>query len=122
MANSADFVAFVLEQMALFGPVSARRMFGGHGLYVDGLMFALIADDRLYLKSDATLQPEFAKRQLAPFSYQRAGRTATIMSYHEAPPEVFDDRSEMLAWARLAHAAALRARAKPLAGKRPQPR
>lgn len=122
MTNSADFVAFVLDQMGLFGPVNARRMFGGHGLYFDGLMFALLADDRLYLKTDAATQPDFAKRGLPPFSYSRAGQTATIMSYHEAPPEVFDDRTEMLAWSRLAHAAALRARTKPAAGNRRKPR
>lgn len=117
MANSRDFVDFVLEQMSLFGVVSARRMFGGHGLYCDGLMFALIADDRLYLKTDAEDQPAYAARQLPPFAYQRAGQTATIASYHEAPPEVFDERSEMLSWARRAHAAALRSRVRPAKGK-----
>ena len=113
MANSPDFVDFVLEQMAEVGPVSARRMFGGHGLYIDGLMFALIVDDRLYLKADAETQVRFTAKSLPPFTYMRAGRNAVSVGYFEAPSEVFDERAEMRDWARLAHAAALRAKAKP---------
>lgn len=113
MANSRDFVDFVLEQMSAFGPVSARRMFGGHGLYIDGLMFALIVGDRLYLKADAETKAQFAAKSLPPFTYTRAGKQAISLGYFEAPPEVFDDKSEMLIWSRQAHAAALRAKAKP---------
>lgn len=119
MANSQDFVAFVLDQMSLFGPVSARRMFGGHGLYIDGLMFALIDDDRLYLKADAETQPQFAAKSLPPFTYTRQGEAAVSLGYFEAPPEVFDDKADMCDWSRLAHAAALRAKTKPAKKKRP---
>lgn len=111
MANSRDFVDFALEQMSTFGPVEARRMFGGHGLFLDGLMFALIDDDRLYLKADAESAPTFAAKSLPPFTYLRKGDTAAL-PYYEAPPEVFDDKAEMAAWARLAHAAALRSKAR----------
>lgn len=125
VANSRDFLDFVLEQMSQFGPVSARRMFGGHGLYIDGLMFALIADDRLYLKADAEAQVRFTAKSLPPFTYMREGKQAVSLGYFEAPPEVFDDKAEMLAWARLAHAAALRAKTKPATKKKssrvPQP-
>jgi DNA transformation protein len=122
VANSQDFVDFVLEQMSLFGPVSAKRMFGGHGLYIDGLMFALIDDDRLYLKADAETQPHFAAKSLPPFTYGRKGESAVSLGYFEAPPEVFDDKTEMSEWARLAQAAALRAKAKPKKKRPPQPR
>lgn len=121
MANSQDFVDFVLEQLTLLGPVSARRMFGGHGLYIDGLMFAIVVDDRLYLKADAETRPQFMAKSLPPFTYQRADQRAVSVAYFEAPPEVFDDKTEMLEWARLAQAAALRARAQP-AAKRKSPR
>ena len=47
-----EFVAFVVESLRPLGPVSARRMFGGHGIFLDGVMFGLIADDQLYLKAD----------------------------------------------------------------------
>ncbi|HTJ96547.1 MAG TPA: TfoX/Sxy family protein [Rhodocyclaceae bacterium] len=109
MANSNDFVAFVLEQMSTFGPVSAKRMFGGHGLYLDSLMFALIDDDRLYLKVDDQTRADFVAKQTKPFTYQRQGEAASL-SYYEAPPEVFDDKADMLLWARKAYATALRKR------------
>jgi DNA transformation protein len=84
-------------------------MFGGAGVFCDGLMFALIADDMLYLKSDAGSQAAFEAEGLAPFSYAtRSGRN-TIMSYRRAPERVLDDPDEMLAWGRLGLAAARRA-------------
>jgi DNA transformation protein len=52
MTLSADFLAYVLEQLAGLGGVSSRRMFGGAGLYCDEFFFALIADDVLYLRVD----------------------------------------------------------------------
>lgn len=120
MANSRDFVDFVLEQMSQFGSINARRMFGGHGLYIDGLMFAIVVDDRLYLKADAETQPRFAAKSLPPFTYLRAGKTAVSVGYFEAPPEVFDDKAEMFNWARLAHVAALRAKARPAMKRKTQ--
>ena len=44
-----EFVAHVIELMQPWAAVSARRMFGGHGLYRDGTFFALIVDDTLYV-------------------------------------------------------------------------
>src|ERR1700749_287193 len=107
MANSQDFVDFVLEQMTTFGPVNARRMFGGHGLYLDGQMFALIDDDRLYLKVADETRADCESRHTRPFTYQRRGKAASL-SYYEAPPEVFDDKADMLVWARKAYETALR--------------
>ena len=117
MANSNDFVAFVLEQMSTFGPINAKRMFGGHGLYLDGLMFALIDDDRLYLKVDDQTRTDFVAKQTKPFTYQRKGEAASL-SYYEAPSEVFDDKADMLVWARKAYETALRNRAAPKKSRR----
>jgi len=48
-----EFVDYVVELMADWATVSARKMFGGYGLYREGLMFALIAEDELFFKTDA---------------------------------------------------------------------
>ena len=56
------FADHVKERMALFGPVDIRPMFGGFGIYRQGLMFALIADERLYFKTDDLSQPQFEAR------------------------------------------------------------
>jgi DNA transformation protein len=105
-----EFVKFVVEQMSLLGAVRARRMFGGHGLYRGELFFALIAEDRLFLKADDTSRAEFAARNLPPFTYGKNGKSYS-MNYFEAPPEVFDDPEAMRLWAGKALAAAIRAAA-----------
>jgi DNA transformation protein len=104
-----EFVEHVLELLAPFGGVSARRMFGGYGIYRDGLMFALVADDVLYLKADVESRREFEDAGSEPFSYE-ARRRRVILSYWRAPEESLESREAMQSWARTAFAAALRAK------------
>lgn len=101
------FAHFIVEQMAAFAPVQARAMFGGFGISLDGLTFALIIDEQLYFKTDETSRGEFVARGLAPFSYEARGKTRTT-GYYAAPAEVFDSPDEMATWARQAHACAVR--------------
>jgi DNA transformation protein len=109
MATSAEFLDFIKEQLQDFGQVSVRRMFGGAGIFRDGLMFALIADETLYLKADAVSQSEFEALSLPPFTYGAKGGKRTVMAYWRAPEACLDDRDEMTEWARKAFGAALRA-------------
>jgi DNA transformation protein len=102
----AEHVAELLQAM---GPVEARAMFGGHGIFVDGVMFGLIADEALYLKADAENRAEFERLGLEPFVYRRKGRPVT-MSYNAAPPEALEDAESLTHWAESAYAAARRAR------------
>lgn len=102
-------VAHTLELLAPLGAVRARRMFGGHGFYVDELFVALIADGRLYLKADAQTRDEFEAAGSRPFVYEGGARPVT-MSYWAAPDEAIESPAAMAPWARLAIAAALRAR------------
>jgi DNA transformation protein and related proteins len=119
MAASAEYLDFIKEQLAGFGPVTMRRMFGGAGIFCDGLMFALIADETLYLKADDASQEEFEALSLPPFTYGAKGGKRT-MSYWRAPEACLDDRDEMTEWARKAYGAALRAQ-KPARSARPEP-
>lgn len=109
MSKNSEFVDFVLEQMSALGGVHARRMFGGHGIYQEKLMFALIADGGLYFKADAPTRDEFITRGLQPFTYEARGKTVNLQ-YYAAPPEVFDEEEAMIHWAKKAIAVALRAR------------
>lgn len=108
------FAAHCLELLAPLGAAQARRMFGGHGLYLDGLMVGLIADEQLYLKTDAQTLTRWQAASGRPFVYaSRRGdttRTAT-MSYWTPPPEALESAAAMQPWARLALEAALRSRA-----------
>jgi DNA transformation protein and related proteins len=107
---SRAFVDHCLELLAPLGAVRSRRMFGGHGLYVDDIFIALIAAERLYLKVDATTRPHFEAEGCEPFVYDVKGQ-AHSLGYFSAPQEAIDSPALMLPWARLALDAALRARA-----------
>jgi DNA transformation protein len=109
MKTSAEFAAYAVELLATVGRVAARRMFGGYGLYCDGTMFALIADDVLYLKADDGNRGAFERAGATPFVYEANGKR-TVMSYFRAPDEALESREVAAPWARSAYAAALRAR------------
>ena len=85
-------------------------MFGGAGVYRDGVMFALIAGEALYFKADELTTAEFEAEGLTPFIYPTKNGTNTLMSYWRAPDRCLDDPHEMVEWAAKALAAALRAR------------
>lgn len=104
------FAAYCLELLEPLGSPRARRMFGGHGLYVDDLFIGIIADEQLYLKVDAQTRPQFEAAGCKPFVYSRTDQ-AIALGYWSAPEEATESPTSMLPWARLAQAAALRARA-----------
>jgi len=106
------FANFVLELMAGFAPVQAKRMFGGFGIFWQGLMLAIIIEDKLYFKVDDVSEPRFAQRGLPRFQYESKGRTMSLR-YCEAPPEVYDEPGHMAAWARLGYECAVRQQQKP---------
>ncbi len=102
----------IVEMFAAFGPVVPRRMFSGFGVFSDGMMFALVARDVLYLKSDSRTVAAFEAEGQGPFTYVAKGakgRTRALMSYWRAPDRLCDDPDELAAWARDALAAAHRA-------------
>jgi len=111
MPVTDGFVAHCLELLAPLGAPRARRMFGGHGLYVDALFVALIVGDQLYLKADEAARPAFEAAGCQPFSYTAAGGRRAVMAYWSAPDEAMESPAGMQPWARLALASALRAAA-----------
>ncbi len=117
MAASAEFIAFLKEQMAGFADVTHKRMFGGAGLYRDGLIFALVIEEALYLKADAENRAQFEAEDLQPFTYQTKHGGKTVMSYWRSPERCLDDADAMTEWCRIAWGAALRGRAPKPKGK-----
>ncbi len=109
MSRRHEFLELVLDQMAALGAVSARAMFGGHGLYCNGLFIAIVAGDKLYFKADAQSQPRFESAGLQRFQYTARGKTVQLM-YYAAPTEVYENTQAMAEWGQLALAAAVRAR------------
>jgi DNA transformation protein and related proteins len=99
MAVSDDFLDYVLDQLSRWGGVSARRMFGGAGLYRDGRMFGLVADDIAYLKADDSNREDFLRAGSAPFNPYPSMVKTTTMSYYVIPSEVLENPDELLRWA-----------------------
>ncbi len=115
--HANEYINFLQETFELFGPITARKMFGGYGLYHQGLMFALVANDTLYLKADAHNVSHFEAQRLPPFQFNKNGKLVK-MSYYQAPDEIMDDGEQAAIWARRSFEAALRAQHKALKATR----
>jgi DNA transformation protein len=117
-----EFIRYLRDQFRRWGPVEIRRMFGGHGVFRGGTMFALIHDEMLFLRSDDANRAAFAAAGMGPFRYRRGGKLVAL-AYHQAPPEAVEDGDVLGQWADLAFAAALRraeSRAKRTPTKQPK--
>jgi DNA transformation protein and related proteins len=105
MPCSRSFVDHALDLLSLLGPVQERRLFGGYGVYSRGVMFALLDDDELFLKTDAESLPRFRERDCRMWAWASDGPDT---DYFRPPDEAHEDAEAMLPWARLGLDAALR--------------
>lgn len=97
----------MLEQLTPLGALKPKRMFGGVGIYANGLFFAILDDDTLYLKGDAELKPRFEAAGSHAFDPFGEGKP---MAYWSAPAEAMDDADLLVEWAHRALAVAGRKR------------
>ncbi len=109
MAKAADTseIDHLLELLEPIGPLRARRMFGGWGIDVDGVMFAVVIGGELGLKVDETSRAGFEAAGSRPCVYRMRGEDLP-MSYWHAPDAALDSAEAMTPWARLALDAATR--------------
>lgn len=118
------FTAHCLDLLASVGPGVARRMFGGWGISVDGITFAIIADlgdgERLWLKTDEHTLARFQAEGCPRFVYQAKGRDMAL-HYHAAPEAAMESPALMRDWSLLAWQTALAAQARPPTKKKPRP-
>ena len=105
--DTGGFVDFVRDQLQPWAAVTAQRMFGGFGLYRGTVMFAIIAGDTLYFRTDEGNRAAYEGAAMPPFQYERAGRRVAL-GYHEVPAAVLEEADDLANWAAAAHAAALR--------------
>lgn len=105
MASSKDFCQSVVQHLNQLAPVTSRAMFGGYGLYLEGVMFALIAYEVLYLKVGDANREDYVEAGMGPFTYEGKGKPMQ-MSYFQVPTEVYEDLAVLQAWMDKAHAVA----------------
>lgn len=105
--GDSEFIEHLTDLLRRWGPVGARRMFGGHGLFRGGLMFGLVSNETLYMKTDAGNRPDYEAAGMEPFRYQRAGKTVAL-SFHEVPADLLEAGDALTPWAERAYEAALR--------------
>ena len=125
MVASASFAEFSVEPLALLGRITMRRMFGKTGVFCDGLMLGMVADNTLYFRVDDRNRAAFQEAASSPpLSYEKRGNTIDL-AFWRAPERLFDEPDELVAWARLALSAAQRAALKraaaPGRNREPQP-
>jgi DNA transformation protein and related proteins len=112
MVASDGFADFLRDQLGPLGSVTLRRMFGKTGVFCDGLMLGMVTDDTLYFRVDDLNRAEFKDAEaFPPLNYEKQG-SAIDLSFRRAPDRLFDEPNDLVAWARLALAAARRVAAK----------
>nr|MBN2278302.1 TfoX/Sxy family protein [candidate division Zixibacteria bacterium] len=106
MGVSEEYREYILERLEVTGRITSRRMFGGLGLYLEGVFFALVSDNVLYFKVDEVNRRDYETAGMAPFSPY--GENSYSMSYYEVPEEIIEDDQALAAWSFKAYEAALR--------------
>jgi DNA transformation protein len=114
MPVSADYLSYVLEQLAGLPRVTSRRMFGGIGLYSNGVFYGLIDNDTLFFKVNDSNRGDYVARNMAAFRPFR-DKPDLSMSYFTVPADALEDRDELAVWARKSIAVAA-------ASPKPRPR
>ena len=102
-----EFASYVVDLLQSVGPCESKRMFGGFGIFLEGLMFGLIADNVLYLKVDDENRQRFEDEGLLPFTYDKNGKSMQ-MSYSQAPEEAMESLEVMRDWGVSGFEAAMR--------------
>ena len=100
MALSAEFREFLLDHFSELGPIEIKRMFGGAGLYLGDACFALVVDERIMMRGDEVLGPEFEDAGSEQWVYSNKTRGDVAMPYWNLPESAIDDPEEAVEWAR----------------------
>jgi len=121
MPHNNEYLEYVLEQLAGLPGVRSNRMFSGAGLYQDEVFFGLLFGETLYFKVDDSNRRDYESRGMAQFRPYK-DRPQVSFTYYEVPPEVLEDRQELVAWARRAVEAAVAIQAAKAAKRTPRKR
>lgn len=106
MSANDEILEILKDALSRAGTVRGRRMFGGVGVYFDGIFFAIIDDGAIYFKTSDETRPTFAAEGSRAFSYTTKNGRAELHSYWLLPERLLDDADELRDWASASVAAA----------------
>lgn len=112
-----SFLLYVLEQLSPHGPITARAMFGGYGIYWDKVIFAIIAEDQLYFRIDEITVAAYKSYGSELFVYEGKSKTVA-MPYSTLPIEILENSKELPEWIKSAYQASLRNKKNPTKKKK----
>ena len=115
-----EFRDYVVDLLAGLGEVKIKLMFGGAGVYFKDQMFALLADERIYLKANDETRGAFEAEGSKPFVFESKAGETIMTSYVEVPSRLLDDTDELAKWARRSYEVALKGRAKKKSARGPE--
>lgn len=99
MSSTKDFAEYVTSDLFREIPgVTARAMFGGYGLYKDGIVFGIIVENVVYLKVNDSNKPEYEKRGSNPFIYEMKNKKIASMPYYELPEDIMENTDALREW------------------------
>ena len=97
--SSDDFYEYVLHDvLGHLDGITGRKMFGGYGIYQDGVFFAIIAYDELYFIVGDSNRADYEERGSKPFVFENKAGKKTTMSYWQLPLEIMEDPLEIQTW------------------------
>ena len=107
MAINESYTTYVKDQLSTFGEVEFKKMFGGIGIFKNGIMFGKIGGDTFRLKVDQSNQKQFEDKGMKPFYSEKKKKG---MPYWEVPADVLENRSVLAEWAKQSYEIALKAK------------
>jgi DNA transformation protein and related proteins len=97
MAVSESYKEYVVDQLGKLGFATVKKMFGGAGIYYDGLIFGILADDILYFKVDDSNKSDYIMARMKPF--KPFDDKPMLMPYYEVPVDILGNREQLAVWA-----------------------
>ncbi len=101
-ANTADFKAFILEQLHSIPQLQAKPFFGGIALSSHGVQFAMLMGNTLYFFVDKSTRASYETWGSVCFSYKTAKKTVQVKKYWSVPAHLLEEQDELVTWARTA--------------------
>lgn len=109
---TGGLASWVREAMKPLGVVHIPPRCGGHSIYLEGLIFAMLGDGDLWFRSDTQADAVWNEAGCERFTFNKGNGVLGTMNYRRATSACHDDPEVPRMWAKVALAASRRLAAK----------